>query len=280
MTPEWAEACLAMTADANAAAVAVLNAGVPKVTVADFHRTGFNIMPQGLDQRINLRSGYRRGPVPGLGDPEDIDAVMFLGLHAASGTGGFLAHTLTSRVASITVNGSDMGEVELFAASLGPYGIRPLFFSGCPVACAQAEKAIAGMHVYAIDKSVGPNGFDPVEWRRGLAAAAAEAVMNTSTTPYTPSGPFWGVLKLRDGVVSAQTLSRRWHLPRKGDCLMIRTRDIHELYSLLIRICYLTPRFAKWLTPSLFLYNVLGLAGRLWVQHRLKDPKRPMPHRD
>jgi hypothetical protein len=57
---------------------------------------------------------------------------MMIGMHAAAGTTGFLAHTLTSRLSSLTVNGRPMAEVELFSASLAPFGIPPLFFSGCP----------------------------------------------------------------------------------------------------------------------------------------------------
>ena len=71
-------------------------------------------------------------------DPGDADGLMMLGMHAASGTGGFLAHTLTSRLASLEVNGRPLAEIELFAASLAPHNIPVIFFSGCPVACAQA----------------------------------------------------------------------------------------------------------------------------------------------
>ena len=38
-------------------------------------------------------------------------------MHAASGTDGFLSHTLTSRIAQLEVNRRPLAEVELFAVS-------------------------------------------------------------------------------------------------------------------------------------------------------------------
>ena len=176
MTRDWARACEALTADVSAVARALLNAGVRTVTVKDFHRTGYNLLAERLPATVQVISGYQIGPVPGMGAPPAAEAVMFLGLHAASGTRGFLAHTLTSRLSDIRVNGSILPEVQLFAASLAPFGIRPLFFSGCPEACRQARTVLPGLATHAIDKSRGPDGFDAHAWRRGLAEAAVAAL--------------------------------------------------------------------------------------------------------
>ena len=132
MTAGWPAACLAMTRDVNTVATALFDAGVPRITIHDFHRTGYNLIPELIDSRAGLIQGYRRGAVPGIGYPDKADAVFYVGLHAASGTRGFLAHTLTSRIARLAVNGRPLSEVELFSAVLAPYEIRPLFFSGCP----------------------------------------------------------------------------------------------------------------------------------------------------
>lgn len=128
--------------------------------------------------------------MPGLGDPTDADAVMMIGMHAASGTPGFLPHTLTSRLASVRVNGRPLAEVELFSASLAPFGIRPIFFSGCPVACAQARERIPGIHTVAIDKKVPPESLDTMGWRRKLARRAVGALTGISPLPLCASGTF------------------------------------------------------------------------------------------
>jgi D-amino peptidase len=186
---KWYDACVEMTKDVNAVSKALLDAGEFFVTVKDFHRTGFNIIAENLDPRIELISGYKQGPVPGFGQVPKAVSVLFLGMHAASGTNGFLAHTLTSRISRLVINGKIWSEVELFSASLGPYGIRPVFFSGCPEACRQAKNAIAGITVFPIDKSGHRHKFDAEKWRESLCRNAVDAIQNTHTGPSCPKNP-------------------------------------------------------------------------------------------
>ncbi len=113
LTKPWARACAAMSRDVDAVVKGLFEAGVQRVTVKDFHRTGYNLIPEMIDSRARITCGYHQGPVPGLGDPGDADAAMMIGMHAAAGTAGFLAHTLTSRLASLTVAGRPLAEVEL-----------------------------------------------------------------------------------------------------------------------------------------------------------------------
>jgi D-amino peptidase len=104
LTDEWARACLSMSRDVDAVVRALFSAGAGQVTVKDFHRTGHNLLPEAIDDRAAVVCGYRRGPVPGIGDPGSAQALMMVGMHAASGTDGFLAHTFTSRIASLRVS--------------------------------------------------------------------------------------------------------------------------------------------------------------------------------
>ncbi|MEW5725812.1 MAG: M55 family metallopeptidase, partial [Thermodesulfobacteriota bacterium] len=96
LTTEWARACREMSLDVAAVVRALFAAGIEEVRVKDFHRTGYNLLPELMDPRASVVHGYRRGPAPGLGHPGRAGAVMFVGLHAAAGTAGVLAHTLTS----------------------------------------------------------------------------------------------------------------------------------------------------------------------------------------
>ena len=216
MTSDWPLACLGMTQDVDAVVKGLFDAGVQRITVKDFHRTGYNIIPERVDSRAKVVSGYRPGPVPGIGDPNGAEAVMFMGMHAASGTDGFLAHTLTSRIERLEVNGKPMPELELFAASLAPFGLKPIFFSGCPVACRQAQTAIRAIDVYPIDKTTPAPAFDAGPWRSGLVAAAVTALCNVSTKPYAPKGFLRAAVTLRDGEATARKLARRWGFRHKG----------------------------------------------------------------
>jgi D-amino peptidase len=270
MTDEWSRACVEMSLDVNAVVEALFDAGVKHVTVKDFHRTGYNLLSELIDPRAQIVLGYKRGPAPGIGDPGKAQAVMFLGMHAASGTEGFMAHTLTSRISWLEVNRKPLAEVELFSASLAPYGVRPIFFSGCPTACAQARAAIRKIDSYAIDKSVGPELFDADSWRSGLLSGALNSLDNLATEPYTPSGPFQAEVTWRGNDIAAQKLARRWGFDQEGARIFIEATDIHELYKDLIKLCYLTPLTARILPFGLFLYNLTGRLGLAWARRRLK----------
>jgi D-aminopeptidase len=273
MTDEWSQACVEMSLDVNAVVRALLDAGVKHVTVKDFHRTGYNLLSELIDPRAQVVLGYKRGPAPGIGDPGNAQAVMFLGLHAASGTEGFMAHTLTSRISWLEVNRKPLAEVELFSASLAPYGLRPIFFSGCPTACAQARAAIRKIDSYPIDKSAGPELFDVESWRSGLVSAALHSLNNGATEPYTPHGPFQAEVTWRGGEITAQNLARRWGFDHEGARIFIESDGIHELYRDLIRLCYLTPLTVRILPFGLFLYNLTGRLGLAWARRRLKKDK-------
>ena len=269
MTKEWRLACLGMTEDVRHVVDGLFEAGVEAVTVKDFHRTGYNIMSERIHPSARVVSGYKSGPVPGIGNPVRAEAVMFLGMHAAAGTKGFLPHTLTSRIVRMEVNGKPMSEVELFSASLAPYGLRPIFFSGCPVACRQAEAAIGMIRVYPIQKNMSIQQFDAESWRLGLREAAVNALQNDSTTIYLPKGPFATVVTMRDGKRIAQKLAKRWGFDHRDNRIFIHAPDIHTLYQNLIRLCYLTPLTEKTIPFWLFMYGLWGRLGLFWVRRGL-----------
>ena len=269
-TKEWARACLEMSRDINAVVKALAECGVEFIRIKDFHRTGYNLIPELIDSRAEIVHGYRAGPVPGIGDPGDVDAVMFIGMHAASGTDGFLAHTLTSRVAKLEINGEALPEIALFASSLAPMGIRPIFFSGCPVACRQARETVSGISVYPIEKPGDQHQFDTAKWRSGLGKAATAALGNNRTVPYAPLGPMRVIVKMREGAEAAKKIASRWGLPCRKDQIEIYADDIHGVYMHLIRICYLMPVLEKTMPLGLWLHNIRGRLGLAWVRRQLK----------
>jgi D-amino peptidase len=274
LTEAWCRACLDITQDVNAVVTALFEAGSKHITIQDFHRTGYNLLPELIDPRAVVRSGYRRGPVPGIGDPGDGGVVMFLGMHAASGTGGFLPHTLTSRIGRLEMNGRPLAEVELFSAALAPFGVRPVFFSGCPLACSQAREAVHGIHVYPIDKEVGPEQFDAPSWRAGLAEEAVRSLENQTTVPYAPTGPFEAVITMRDGEEEARRIARRWDFHQQGARIFLEAPNLQQLYKDLIKLCYFTPLVQKVLPLALLWHRVIGRVGLEVVRQYLK--RRPV----
>lgn len=270
-TPEWARACLAMTKDVNAVAQALFTAGVEIVKVKDFHRTGFNLLEEHLDRRARLISGYRLGPVPGIGIPDDYAAALFIGMHAGAGTSGFLAHTLTSAFTHLTVNGQAIPEIALFAASLGPYGVWPAFFSGCPVACRQAVAFIPEISTFAIAKHNGPESFDPGTWRTAMAQAAVQSITKAKRPPFIWKGPFHTTVRLKKSKKITTAMLQRWRLKKRNDKIVFVANTFAQLYGQLLRIAYLTPLREKWLQAALAANNGIGRIGIAWVRHNLRS---------
>jgi len=268
-TREWAVACLAMTRDAHAVVTALFDAGARRVTVKDFHRTAYNLFTDMIDPRAKVISGYRHGPFPGLGDPSGFDAALFIGMHAPSGSGGFLAHTMTSRIAEVRANGKLLSEIELFAGSLAPSGVAPLFFSGCPVACNYAKEAIPDITVFSIDKTTGWNDEDADAWREKLAYHAAASLSAPDIAPFNPEGPFEVTVLMRDGETAARTIARRWKIDRTGGTLGFRASSMLDIYKRLAQICYLTPFTEKITRVALPLYNLYGRAGIAWARRQI-----------
>lgn len=265
-TEEWYDACIDMSLDVRSVTCALFNAGAEQVVIKDFHRTGYNILPELTDSRAKLVSGYRNSPVPGIGSIYGCDAVIFTGMHSSSGSGGFLAHTLTSRHAHIRADGKPVSELQIFASSLFSRGVKPIFFSGCPEACREAREAVPGISAYEIDKS-SPLA-DRGAWREGLASAAAGALFNISTAPYILKTPCDVELRVRDGEAAAEKIAGRWRLDRSGDLLLFRAETFDDFYKMLIRISYLTPLTERLLPAALQLFNLFGRFGLSIVRRR------------
>jgi len=268
-TAEWYDACIDMSLDIRSVTDALYDAGAEQVVIKDFHRTGYNLLPELMNRRAMLIPGYRKSPVPGIGSVYDCEAVMFTGMHASAGSGGFLAHTLTSRLGHIIADGQPVSEFQIFTSSLYSHGLKPIFFSGCPDACREAAGTVPGITVYPIDKSSPLEDSD--RWRNGLAHAAAASLFNENTDPYMMKIPCNVEIKIRDGESEAEKIARRWRLRRAGDLIMFKSESFDEFYKMLIKISYLNPVTEKFLPAGLTLFNLLGKIGLLIVRKKRRS---------
>ncbi len=262
----WPAACHGMSLDVAALVTALTRAGAQNICIRDFHRTGYNIFPTQIPPSATLTQGYRTGPVPGLGHPGRFDALMMVGMHAPSGTIGFLSHTLTSRIAAIRINGQLVSEAQLFSSALAAYKIPPLFFSGCPVACAHVRGTMPGVLSFPIDKSA-PD-FQPQIWREEMAQAAVRALASPLPAPYNPRGPFSVRVTLTGGKKAATTLARTWGYPRKDADIILDVNDYAHLFTMLSRMMYLTPLTFRLLPVILPFYRLMGRTGLAWAKSK------------
>lgn len=204
----WAQACLGLTEDVAAVAKHLLEEGTSPLTIYDFHRTGFNLLPERLPAGASLflRQGYRLGSLPGLGRlPPGTASLVMLGMHAASGTPGFLAHTLTSRFREIRFRGHLLSEAELFAGAAGTLGLAPRFFSGCAEACRQAAAAIPGLVTFPVPKPLTVSEPTTPPGETAPSEAPTEAPTDAPTAASTAVQPFAAPTATPAAPVPAQT---------------------------------------------------------------------------
>ena len=84
-TAEWQYGRACLTADVNHAIEGAFDGGAHKVTVKDTHDTGFNCIQSRLDSRASYIGGHFVRPTF-FGDLSPIDMVLYVAIHAMSGT--------------------------------------------------------------------------------------------------------------------------------------------------------------------------------------------------
>ncbi|MDF1514131.1 MAG: M55 family metallopeptidase [Anaerolineae bacterium] len=133
-----------LTAEVNAAAEGLFEAGVEEIMINDAHGAGRTILVQDLVPGVQIIRGRDR---PGwmLGISPRFDALVQIGMHAMSGTPeACLAHT-QSRGYVYRINGREFGEMEQAALLAGELGIPWIFTSGDAHACTEAVQWVPRM---------------------------------------------------------------------------------------------------------------------------------------
>lgn len=119
-----------MAGEVNAAVSAALDSGATFVTVNDAHGSMCNLPADSFNPNVYLISGKNKK----LGMMEGIDggfsAACFIGYHARSGSRGVLAHTFSTIVHRLQVNGREMGELGLNAMLAGYFKVPVIMASG------------------------------------------------------------------------------------------------------------------------------------------------------
>jgi D-amino peptidase len=143
---EYQKARRLLTQEVNAAVEGTLAGGATEVVVDDAHYTGFNFIFEELHPGARYVMGSPRPQWPPLLD-ETFEAACFIGCHAMAGTQGAVRdHTMsTTGWHHLWVNGRRMGEIGLWAAVAGHYGVPCVLVSGCDKACAEAVDLVPGI---------------------------------------------------------------------------------------------------------------------------------------
>ena len=154
-TAEYERARLRLTKEVNAAVEGALAGGADEVIVNDSHDGMRNLVPEELHPEVRFITGSDKtwGMMQGIEEVGE-GAVFFVGYHAKAGTPAApLAHTWTTYVLDVRLNGRSTGEFGLNAAVAGHFGARVVLVTGDDQAVAQTQDFLGGEPVGVVVKT-------------------------------------------------------------------------------------------------------------------------------
>jgi D-amino peptidase len=136
-----------MTAEVVAACEGARAAGAEGVVVKDAHDSGRNLIVDQLPDYVRIVrgwSGHPDGMMFGLA--EDFSAAIYIGYHAKAGTeSNPLAHTTTTRISRLLLNGEVASEFTVNALCAARYGVPSAFIAGDAGICEDARALVPGI---------------------------------------------------------------------------------------------------------------------------------------
>lgn len=172
-----------MTAEANAAIEGAFDGGADSVLVNDSHGTMDNLLPDELDPRARLVLGAPKLDCMAEGITADHDVAFFVGYHAAAGSGGVLAHTFSSHLIEVRVNGAAVSEAEVTAIQAAAVGVPVGLLTGDDIICRAARDSLPRVNVVEVKQSRGvyaATSLSPIAARNRIREAAAKTTSAVS----------------------------------------------------------------------------------------------------
>lgn len=179
-----------MTQEADAAVRGAFAGGAGAVLVNDSHGHFGNLLADEIDPRAQLIQGKPRQLGMMAGVDQGVDGVLMIGWHSRAKTRGVLAHTTSSFAFSrVWLGGLELGEIGLYAALAGEFGVPVLMASGCDVMAAEVAALLPGVARTVVKWSEGARSgrsLSPAQSREAIEAAAREAVQGVAAAPRAP----------------------------------------------------------------------------------------------
>jgi len=145
------------------------------VLVNDSHGHFGNLLADELDPRAQLIQGKPRQLGMMAGVDQGVDGVLMIGWHSRAKSRGVLAHTTNSFAFSrVWLGGLELGEVGLYAALAGEFGVPVLMASGCDVMAAEVRSLLPNAACTVVKWSDGARSG------RSLSPAAACELIETA----------------------------------------------------------------------------------------------------
>lgn len=172
-----------MTKEVAAVCEVALDEGVEEVLVKDAHDSGRNIDPALLPENVRLLRSWTKDPLVMMaGLDGSFDGACYIGYHSAGGTDGNpLAHTMSTEVLELRINGILASEFLINAWTASSLGVPSILLSGDALLCETASQLIPGIRTVAVSEGRGNASvsINPGLARRHIAEAARAAIVDS-----------------------------------------------------------------------------------------------------
>jgi D-amino peptidase len=185
-----------MVKDVNAAIKGILEAADAEICVSEGHGGMKNMKPEDLHEAATLVRGT----------PKPLS--LFVGYHSMKGTlRGILSHTYSGRaIASLTVNGLEIGETALNGAVAGYYGVPLIMVAGDLATTLEAKALNPDIVTVAVKEAVSRTAAKtphPKVAREMIRKGAAEAMGKIgSIEPFVFKPPIEMYVKFTNAVMA------------------------------------------------------------------------------
>jgi D-amino peptidase len=257
-TGEWQYGRACLTEDVNQVVQGAFDGGAGQVTVKDTHEMGFNCLIDKLDSRAEYIGGHYARP-SFFGKYTDYDLVLYVAIHAASGTeNAFFPHTHYGIFSEVRLNGRPVCEMDIYAAYLGEMGIPVGFVSGEDVAVEQALNCLPWARSVVVDKcretyQAGEKSLRYLaSGREKLQKVAAEAVQEIdSMKPLIVPGPLHFEAEFR-----TEKLANRyntWGFRQEGRVVFFDAKNMMDGFDELNKLVFFPKKIYPFRRPFLFM---------------------------
>ncbi len=227
-----------LTGDVNAAVQGAYEGGADDVSVLDGHGAAFSILLESLDSRAHLIRGRRSSELEGL--DETFDLMFGVGAHSMAGTrDGLLTHTLShTGIDNVWLNGQPVGEIGLWAALAGHYGVPLGLVTGDLAAAREAQALLKGIETVAVKEATSrfaarclhPN----VSWKMIREAAKKATAKAETFRPFKPETPMELKVEFHNSERAAEISERTGVVRIDGRTVSYTGNNIMDIYRALL----------------------------------------------
>jgi D-amino peptidase len=168
---EYSSAREWMTGEVNAAIAGIREAGPAEIVVCDSHGNGQNVLIDKLPEDVRIVRGFPRPLEMMQGIDESFAAAVFIGYHGSEWAAGAVrGHTISSaRLLGVKLNGTEVSEGMLNAATAGDFGVPVALVSGDRIAVAQVQQVAPSAEGAVVKEPYGYHSALTVTPARGQA---------------------------------------------------------------------------------------------------------------